>query len=182
MPRYVGLLRGLNLGGKHRLSMQELGRIFTEAACTNVVTYIQSGNVVFETTPGRSKKLPELIPSMVQEQFGITTPLVIRSAPEMQEILGTNPFRNDSVEASRLHVYFLSATPTPASVEKLDANRSPGDHFAVVGKEIFLDLSNGMGRSKLTNAYFDSKLSVISTARNWQTVQKLAALASGVHS
>ncbi|MCU1318566.1 MAG: hypothetical protein JWP98_84, partial [Edaphobacter sp.] len=77
------------------------------------------------------------------------------------------------------HVYFLAGMPTAGDVAGLDAGRSAPDAFAVIGREIYLQLPNGMGRTKLTNAYFDSKLKTVSTARNWRTVLKLVEMVGG---
>ena len=73
---------------------------------------------------------------------------------------------------------FLEATPDPANVDALDPDRSPGDEFAVLGREVYLHCPNGMARTKLTNAYFDSRLATTSTMRNWKTVLKLLELAT----
>jgi len=80
------------------------------------------------------------------------------------------------VSLDPLNVYFLADMPDPAAVKSLDPERSPGDTFVVKGREVFLHLPNGMARTKLTNAYFDSKLKTVSTARNWKTVGKLVEL------
>ena len=86
-----------------------------------------------------------------------------------------NPFLDGSAEASHLHLAVLSATPEPART-RLDPDRSPGDEFRIVGDMIYLRLPNGVGRSKLTNAWFDASLGVVSTVRNWATVGKIETL------
>ena len=108
--------------------------------------------------------------------FGYRTPVVLRSAQELSEVIATNPFRKTEVPEEFLHVMFLADEPGAHLIAGLDPERSPGDFFQVHGKDVYLHLPNGVARSKLTNAYFDAKLKTIGTQRNWRTVCKLAAL------
>ena len=176
----VALLRGINVGGKNKLPMKDLAAMFVDAGCDDVRTYIQSGNIVFrmDSTPGED--IPSLISESILNRFGYRVPVVIRTAREFQEIVQANPFVEAGAESDKLHVVFLADLPDRAHVEALDPNRSPGDEFAVVGREVFLHCPNGVARSKLTNSYFDSRLSTTSTARNWRTVRKLLDMAAGV--
>ena len=102
--------------------------------------------------------------------------MVIRTADEIRAVARANPFLRGgtSAEIDFLHVMFLADRPTPARVAALDPDRSPRDEFQVVGREIYLHCPNGAARTKLSNAYFDSKLATTSTMRNWRTVLKLA--------
>ena len=169
----VALLRGINVGGKNRLPMEDLASMFREAGCNEVRTYIQSGNVVFRADPALAEDIPSLISASILSQFGYRVPVVTRTACEFQEIVQANPFAEVGAEANKLHVMFLADLPDRAHVDALDPNRSPGDEFAVLGREVFLHCPNGVARSKLTNSYFDSSLSTTSTSRNWRTVGKL---------
>jgi uncharacterized protein (DUF1697 family) len=174
--RYVALLRGINVSGKNMLPMKELAAMFTAAGCSEVETYIQSGNVVF-TAGGRVvKRLCAEITKRIEERFGHRVPVVLRSAAQMGMVVRENPFLKAGGAVELMHVYFLADAPGTEIVVGLDAGRSPGDRFEVVGGEIYLELGNGMGKSKLTNAYFDSKLKTVSTARNWRTVLKLVEM------
>ena len=152
--------------------------MFREAGCDDVRTYIQSGNVVFRADPALAENIPSLISASILSRFGYRVPVVTRTAYELQEIVQANPFAEAGAEANRLLVLFLEELPDRAHVEALDPNRSPGDEFAVVGREVFLHCPNGVARSKLTNTYFDSRLSTTSTGRNWRTAKKLLALAT----
>lgn len=177
LGRYVALLRGINVGGKNMLPMKELAAMFVAAGCSEVETYIQSGNVVFSASAGVTKGLDAKITKRIEEKFGWRVPVVMRSAAQMKMVVMENPFLKTGSEVELMYVYFLGAAPGVEMVAGLDAGRSPGDRFEVVGGEIYLELGNGMGNSKLTNAYFDSKLKTVSTARNWRTVLKLAEMA-----
>lgn len=177
MERYVALLRGVNVGGNNVLPMRELAAIFAGAGCVDVVTYIQSGNVVFGATGRCVAGLAPVIEAGILERFGIASPVVVRSAAEMRRVLAANPFAGASEEM--LHVYFLREAPALAKVRGVDYGRSAPDAFAVEGREIFLHLPAGMARTKLTNGYFDKALGTVCTARNWKTVAKLTAMLDG---
>jgi uncharacterized protein (DUF1697 family) len=176
---HVALLRGVNLGGKNKLPMSDLRELFVAAGAANVRTYIQSGNVVFDTDPGASARLAELITEQIREGFGIRTTLVLRTADQVQQVLAENPFLKNGVPVDELHVAFLSSRPSPERVSALDPDRSPPDEFVVRGQEIYLRFPNGAARSTLTADYFDSKLKTTATARNWRTVTKLLEMITG---
>jgi uncharacterized protein (DUF1697 family) len=172
---HVALLRGINVGGKNVLPMKDLARIFEDAACANVRTYIQSGNVIFDA-PAGAPKVCEVVTRSIEKRFGYRIPVVLRTLRQLQETIRGNPFLATGVDPKWLHVYFLADVPSASCCASLDSNRSAPDVFHVRGREIYLHVPNGMARTKLTNAYFDSKLSTVSTARNWATVLKLAEM------
>jgi len=174
--KYVALLRGINVGGKNKLPMKELAGLFVAAGCKNVETYIQSGNVVFDAPVVMAKRTPGIVSEAIQQRFGYQVWLIVRSGAELAKVVAENPFLAQGAAEKELHVYFLADKPAAA---QLDAYRSQPDEFVLLGREIYLRLPNGMGRSKLTNAYFDSKLKTVCTARNWATVLHLTAMANG---
>lgn len=176
----IALLRGINVGGKNRLPMKELVALFVDAGCEDVRTYIQSGNVVFRAGESAGGEISSVISASILDRFDYRIPVIVRTARALQEIAQGNPFVAAGAEKDKLHVMFLAEQPDSASVEALDPERSPGDEFAILGCEIYLHCPNGVARSKLTNSYFDSRLSTTSTSRNWRTVQKLLELAADV--
>jgi uncharacterized protein (DUF1697 family) len=157
--------------------MKELSALFSEAGCKSVATYIQSGNVVFQAAAPLARKIPSLIEKAIEDRLGLNVPVITRSAGELRRIVGRNPFLKTGADVSRLHVVFLADPPSASVLKSLDPDRSPPDVFAVRGREIYLHCPNGFGRSKLSNAYFDSKLGTLSTVRNWRTVETLLQLA-----
>jgi len=173
---YVALLRGINVGGKHKMPMKDLVEVCSATECGNVRTYIQSGNVVFTASATVAKRLAPLLAKKIGERFGFSVPVVLRSREQLEQVVRNNPFLKAGKPESTLHVTFLADEPTAEAIGKLDPNRSPGDEFRVIGSEIYLYLPNGMGNSKLTSAYFDSRLSTVGTARNWATVLKLVEM------
>jgi uncharacterized protein (DUF1697 family) len=172
----VALLRGINVSGKRKLPMKSLAAMFTVAGCVDVETYIQTGNVVFSAPPTVAKRLPNTIKVAIEQQFGFSVPMVLRSQEELAACVGRNPFLKRGTDTAALHVAFLADVPDPASEAALDATRSPGDSFILRGRDIYLWLPNGVARTKFTNDYFDRTLKTISTLRNWNTVLKLLSM------
>jgi uncharacterized protein (DUF1697 family) len=163
MGKHIALLRGINVGGKNPLPMKKLVKMFEKAGCTDVKTYIQSGNVVFES------KNPNRIAAVLK------MPVVLRTAEELARVVTKNPWPK-SVDI--LHVAFLADEPKKATVDALDPKRSPGDEWIVTGRDMYLRLPNGVGKTKITNAWLDAKLETTSTLRNWRTVLKLVEMSS----
>lgn len=172
--KYVALLRGINVGGKHRLPMKELAAIVGEVGATQVETYIQSGNVVFAASRAVATRLANATASAIAERFGFDTPVIVRSADEVTAIVRDNPFVAQGADPDTLHVAFLADVPPAAAIATLEPTRSPPDAFVVCGAAVYLQLPNGTARSKLTNDWFDRKLGTRSTIRNWRTVLELA--------
>ena len=177
LKTYVALLRGINLGARNKVSMPDLRALFERLGAEDVVTYVQSGNVVFRSgdEPG---KLTNAIEKRIGRDLGLSVTVLLRTREQLAKAFAGNPFLNDKREPTKLHVTFLSAKPDPARVRKLDPERAEPDEFRLVGEEIYLHCPNGYGKSKLTNAYFEKQLGVAATTRNWKTVTKLTELTS----
>ena len=174
---YVALLRGINVGGKNMLPMQDLATLVEQGGCENVRTYIQSGNVLFKASDAVAEGFAQRIASQIEARFGFRAPLTLRSSADMGEVIRQNPFAREGADEKAFHVVFLEDLPNAQQISQLDPNRSPPpDQFAVRGREIYLLMPNGMGRTKLTNDYFDRKLGTVSTVRNWRTVMKLSEM------
>lgn len=192
--RYVALLRGVNLGGKNKVPMRDLVRLVEAAGGKDVVTYIQSGNVVFDAPARVAARMPAALTRAIEAELGCRVPVVLRTADEIRAAATEHPFLARGESPDRLHVVFLADAPSKAAVASLDPSRSPRvppkagakdedrrDELVVRGRDVFLFLPNGVARSKLTNDWFDRKLGTVSTARNLRTVQKLAELALLAH-
>lgn len=175
MP-HVALLRGINVGGKNLLPKAALVDVFTKTGCGNVKTYIQSGNVVFTATQACAKRIPNLVSRRIHERFGFGPQVVIRTADELRGVAANNPFVQSGADRVSLYVAFLADTPDRRRVDALDPDRSPGDSFRVVGREIYLCLAIGAAKTKLSNSYFDGALESTCTVRNWRTVLKLVEM------
>jgi uncharacterized protein (DUF1697 family) len=175
--RYVALLRGINLGGHNKVSMPDLRALFAALGAEDVATYVQSGNVIFKSADGPGE-LTDAIEKRIRRDLGLDVTILLRTRPQLAKVLARNQFADEGKEQAKLHVTFLAEKPDYARVRALDPERAEPDEFRVVGQEIYLHCPNGYGRSKLTNAYFEKRLGVAATTRNWKTVRKLAELAS----
>ena len=176
---YVALLRGINVGGNNMLPMKDLAAMFSKAGCADVRTYIQSGNVVFRAAAEVAARIPAAIAKAIATRAKLQIPVIVRSSAQLRGIAEKNPFLRRDVDTDKLQVVFLAGTPGKAAVAALDPKRSPPDEFIAQGAEIYLHCPNGYGRTKFSNAYFDSKLATTSTVRNWRTVLKLLELSGG---
>jgi uncharacterized protein (DUF1697 family) len=176
---HVALLRGINVGGRHKLPMKELVALFEEVGSEDVRTYIQSGNVVFRSA---SKSVAEVTAELewaIEARFGFEVPIVMRSVEALCDIVARNPFVAAGADPRHLHVGFLSDAPTEQAVASLDPARTNIDSFRVLGTEVHLHVPGGMGRTKLTTDWFDRRLGTTMTVRNWRTVNKLIEIAGG---
>jgi uncharacterized protein (DUF1697 family) len=131
--------------------------------------------VVFEA-PAGAPGIADAITANIAKRFGFQVPVILRTLQQLRKTIRDNPFLPAVEDQRWLHVYFLADPPKASAIAGLDPARSAPDAFHVRGQEIYLHLPNGMARTKLTNAYFDSKLSTTSTARNWATVLKLSEM------
>ena len=156
--------------------MPELKSAFESVGFEDVVTYIQSGNVVFRSSSGGAKEIAARIEQQVAEVFGLNITVVVRTPAELKSIAKSNPFLRREADFTKLHVVFLNRRPTAKAIAQLEPERSPPDEFRVHGREIYLHVPNGFGRSKLALDYFERRLRVDGTARNWKTLLKLLEL------
>ncbi len=174
-PLRVALFRGINVGGKNKLPMRDLVRLFTGLGCTDVSTYIQSGNVLFRAAPVLARSIPEGMAKLVAERFGIKTSVTLRDSEQVCDIVACNPFpQAATVAPSTVHVLFLADLPSADAAAALTPVAGSREEFILRGQEIYLHLPNGAARTKLPN--FDRALSTIGTARNWRTVLQLHSL------
>ena len=178
MAVYAALIRGVNVGGARKLPMKKLPAALEELALEDVVTYIQSGNVVFRSSRGSRAELTSRLERKLDERFGLDVTVMLRTASELARVVDANPFLPAEQDVAKLHVIFLDRRAPMAATAKLDPDRSPPDEFAVHGTEVYLRFPNGYGRTKLGADYFERTLGVRGTARNWRTVTKLLELAS----
>jgi uncharacterized protein (DUF1697 family) len=158
--------------------MKDLKALFEELKYTSVATYIQSGNVVFKaaenTTDIATAKKTE---AAIKEKFGVDVPVIIRTAEEMGHAVKTNPFiGREGIDIEKLHITFLEELPAAANLEKIKTYDYPPEQFIIIQKEVYLYCPNGYGNAKLVNSFFENKLKVKATTRNWKTVNKLVEM------
>ncbi|HYF94633.1 MAG TPA: DUF1697 domain-containing protein [Symbiobacteriaceae bacterium] len=177
---YVALLRGINVSGQKLIKMAELKRMFEDMGFTRVQTYIQSGNVIFAAAPAEDPgALRRRIEERIEAVFGWAVPVVLRTPAEFAQIIESSPYRAEELPPGEsLYVALLAEAPAQEGIDRLMAWPCNGDEFRLMGREIYIIYRQGAGRSKLTTNLFEQKLKVAATARNWQTISKLAALAT----
>lgn len=171
---YLSLLRGINVGGNKRIKMEKLRQCFEALGFEQVQTFIQSGNVIFKTNKVSPTTLSKKIEIQLLEEFGLRVSVVTRTADELRRTVEDNPFLKErGIDPEKLHVMFLSDTPSPDAIEKLKQRPIAPDCFHLLRKEIYLYLPNGVSGSKLMKSPLDRALSVVTTMRNWNTVNAL---------
>ena len=176
MKVYVALLRGVNVAGHARISMEELRTGFESLGFERVRTFIQSGSVVFEHRTAIVTGLVERLEKGIKARFGLDVRVIVRTREEMSRVIENIPFRAD--EHDKAHVTFLSAEPEDIPTREIEAVKDRTEKFLVSGPEVYIYCPNGYGKSKLSNSFFERKLKVSATTRNWRTVNVLYKMIS----
>ncbi|MGB8705627.1 MAG: DUF1697 domain-containing protein [Gillisia sp.] len=180
MKRYISVLRGINVGGKRKIRMLDLKALYLHLGFKNVVTFIQSGNVLFETSTEDSEKvISEKIRKGILEQFGFEVPVILRTLKEMEEIAERNPFQSSS-DTGKLHVTLLAELPAVENCSYLTEASFLPDECRLINREIYIKCAGKYSDSKLTNNFIENKLKIAATTRNWKTFLKLLELAQNV--
>jgi uncharacterized protein (DUF1697 family) len=179
LETFIALLRGINVAGQKKIHMADLRSMFEALGLSDVQSYVQSGNVVFRSAGRDRAALRAAIEAQVEQTFGFAVALLLRDGADMQRIVDDNPFTTTRREDSaRLYVTFLARQPSAARLAALAVPAGSADEFALAGEEIYLFCPNGYGISRLSNTFFEKKLDVPATTRNWNTVNALAKMAS----
>lgn len=180
MITYIALLRGINVSGQKIIKMTELKTMFESMQFGHVRTYIQSGNVIFETDETDTGKLVRAIEAEITRTFGFDVVVVMRTADELEAVIERNPFAAaiDS-EDGRVYVSFLSAEPTSAAIDHLLTYTCEADEYRAIGREVYILSRKGYGKSLFSNNFLEKKLGVSATTRNWESVNKLADMGRG---
>lgn len=176
VPIYVALLRGINVGGHRPVKMSELRTTLEKVGCTNVATYINSGNVVFAHDEKSEAKLLAIVEAAIAKQTGFEVDVVLRTRSELAKVVTNNPFKKAKPE--QLYVFFMAKKPARDALATFDAKPFEPETFAIVGRELYVLLPNGLGRSKLVGTLVRKSPVKEATARNWRTIQTLIAMSS----
>jgi len=177
MSVYISLLRGINVGAQKMIRMESLRTTYEGLGLTHVRTYVQSGNVVFECPEEDPFRLARRIEIGLEHAYGDEVPVFIRQPEQLQQILANNPFLNDRHEdPSKLHVSFLYHIPSEPWWSELVPPRDIADEFARGELAIYLFCPNGYGNTRLSNSFFERKLGMPVTTRNWNTVNTLYSM------
>jgi uncharacterized protein (DUF1697 family) len=178
MPNWVALLRGINVSGQKPVPMERLRGSFAAMGFHNVRTYVQSGNVVFETAADIRDALTRKIEERIRRDFGFSVVVILRTAKELEKIVKTNPFLSEeAIDQATFHVTFLAAPPNKTALKNLETLPTSLDRFCLIGREIYLYCPDGYGKTKLSNSAFEKRLSVGATTRKWKTTTVLCEMA-----
>lgn len=179
MKTYISFLRGINMTGHNSIKMTDLTVLFKNLGFYDAETYIQSGNVIFSCVDGLP--VPDIsskIEKAILERFNLNVPVLIRTVEEMKKILTANPFLSQkNFDPSKMAVMPLSEKPSKAQIQKVINIDYPPDKFKIIGSEIFIYCPNGFGKAKLYTNFFEKKMGVTGTARNWKTITTLLNIA-----
>lgn len=175
MNIYISMLRGINVGKQNQIRMADLKDMYESMEFGKVRTYLQSGNVVFDTDQPYGEGLVNAIEARLEETFFFSVPVLIRTTAGFRRIIENHPFQDE--EPVQVLVTFLYERPEPSKLEELQRYEDKTDRFAIGEQEIFLFCPGGYGRTKLSNTFFEKKLDVIATTRNWKTVNALYEMA-----
>ena len=180
MNTFISMLRGINVSGQKKISMNELRDLYETLNLTNVQTYVQSGNVVFDSAERNASVLVRQIEEQIEQTFGYSVPVLLRTSDDFRRVTSSNPFLGDRNEdPAKLYVTFLYEPLADPQLSNLKAPDGIKDKFAIGEQEIFLFCPDGYGRTKLNNNFFEQKLKVTATTRNWKTVNALFGMADG---
>jgi uncharacterized protein (DUF1697 family) len=182
MPTFVILLRAVNVGSTSKLPMADFRKLLADCACSNVETYIQSGNAVVHAkcaAPALSKS----VATALAKYMGSPVPVIVRTHAELERVIAANPFAAEAAaDGARVHAVFLSAVPPAAKAASLEqiVTKYPAqrDRYHLAGDTLYLHLPDGAGESKFSAQTVDRMLGVTATARNWNTVFKLHAMSA----
>lgn len=176
MNTYIALFRGINVGGHNKLPMKELRALLDSFGYQNVDSYIQTGNVIFQTEKSDKKKIAGNISSGIENQHGFKPDVLLLELEEFEKAIASNPFPQAVAKPKSLHLMFLASPPSNPDLESLEEIKNNSERFELKDKVFYLHTPDGFGRSKLAGKT-EKALGVSMTGRNWRTVQKISEMA-----
>ena len=181
MAVIISLLRGVNIGGHHKMKMDALRKLYERLGFQGAQTYLQSGNVVFKIREPDLSKLARRIEDAIEKAFGFRPVVVPRTNSDLRDVISRNPFaKRRGIDPKKLAVMFLKETPTPECLQNaLMIKTAPEDLF-IDGREAYIYFPNGMARPKMSWPAIERALKTTGTGRNWNTVTKLFELAQAL--
>jgi len=176
MPVVISMLRGVNVGGHNLIKMDPLRALYESLGLQDPATYVQSGNVIFKTKERDVARLAPRIQNEIERRFGFRPGVILRTSSDLRDVIKKNPFAHRDLDPSKLLVTFLATDPAPDARKALLRIKPDPEELRIAGRELYIYFPNGIGRSKLP-PLLDRTLKNSSTARNWNTVTRLLAMA-----
>jgi len=179
MQTYISFLRGVNMTGHNSIKMTDLSTLFKDLGFNDAMTYIQSGNVIFTGASFLNiSEIATTIEKKILKRFNFNVPAMIRTVQDIKNLTPLNPFlQQENFDTSKMAVMFLHEKATDAQIQKVINIDYPPDKFKIIGSEIFIYCPNGFGRTKLYTNFFEKKMGVTGTARNWKTITTILQIA-----
>lgn len=179
MTTYISLLRGINVSGSNIIKMEALRKLYAELGFEAIQTYVQSGNVVFKAHCYSPAEVAGMIRTHLAERTGLNIPVLVMTVDCLQQIIKNNTFANEGKkDPAHLHVTFLATPPESYDLEALENKKAGSEEITVTEKAIYLYCPQGYGQTKLTNTFFEKRLNVAATTRNWKTTNELLNMAT----
>ncbi|PZR15560.1 MAG: DUF1697 domain-containing protein [Flavobacterium psychrophilum] len=180
MVKYLALLRGINVSGKNIIKMESLRKLLEDNGLKNIKTYIQSGNVVFDSAEKSKDKLAETFHSLIKKEYGFDITIFILNRDSLEKSIDDNPFADGREEEAagfkKLYVTFLSGIPSEENIEKLRQAPIGNDQIEIIIDILYFNLESKASDSKLSNNLIETKLKLKATTRNWNTTLKLLSM------
>jgi uncharacterized protein (DUF1697 family) len=178
MSMYIALLRGINVGGRNKVAMAALREFLAELGLDGAKTLLQSGNVVFQSEGKTAAALESLLEKETAARLGVAADYLVRSSADWAKVVAANPFPKEAeADPAHLVVMFLKSAPTPSGLKMVQASIKGPEVIKGRGRELYIVYPEGIGTSKLTGASIERNLGIRGSARNWNTVLKLLAVA-----
>lgn len=177
MRTYISILRGINVSGKNPIKMEALRKTYEHAGFSKVQSYVQSGNIIFQSDSPHTGELEREITRLIKMDFGFEVPVIVLTTGTFKRIIENNPFPQQGKDPGFFHVTFLSERPEQDAVPVIESKKSEGEAIAFSDEAVYLYCPDGYGKSRLTNAFIEAKLNVTATTRNWRTVNELLRIA-----
>ncbi|MBD0823812.1 DUF1697 domain-containing protein [Aestuariibaculum marinum] len=176
MKPFIALLRGINVSGQKKIPMAELRTLLSNAGFTGVQTYIQSGNVVFRSDVKDEKSISETISKAILKQFGFDVSVLVKTLEDFQAVFEASPFSEEALKKS--YFMLLFDKPKLELAEQIMQLSTSEEQFTITENCVYFYSANGYGKTKFNNNFFERKLNIIATARNYNTMVKLLSLSA----
>ncbi len=178
MYTYIILLRAVNVLGHNKMKMDVLRECLASLNLSNISTYIQSGNLVFNSENTDTTELKKIVENAINKQFGYKVTVFVKNVMHFTEISANNPYINERNEdKDRLYVTFFSDIPDKEHILKLSGYLINPDEFIIKSDFAYLYVASGYGKTKINNGFFEKNLKIDATTRNWKTINKLLSMA-----
>lgn len=179
MPIYISLLRAVNVSGKNIIKMSLLKELYEKIGFRSVKTYIQSGNVVFQTNNSDVTNIHKQIKQGIRDVFGLDITVIVLTQIQLEAVIQANPFENH-VDSKQLYITYFENDVQDIPLPEIQSKATNEEVIEIRSTIAYLYVPNGYGKTKLTNSFLEKKLNVLATTRNWNTTNKLMQLAQAI--